>query len=28
LLESNVHTMDSPPIDELKMSSAQVGPFI
>ncbi len=28
LLENNVHTMDSPPIDELKMSSAQVGPFI
>jgi hypothetical protein len=28
LLEGNVHIMDSPPIDELKMSSAQVGPFI
>jgi hypothetical protein len=28
LLEGNVHTMDSPPIDELKMLSAQVGPFI
>ncbi len=28
LLEGKVHAMDSPPIHELKMLSAQVGPFI
>ncbi len=28
LLESNVHAMDSLPAHELKMSGAQVGPFM
>jgi hypothetical protein len=28
LLEGNVHAMNSPSTHELKMSNAQVGPFI
>ncbi len=28
LSKGNVHAMDSPPVHELKMSGAQVGPFI